>query len=608
MHFIIFSKKESFREEQINHDLLISSRAPSLISKNVVKLEISKFIIYIYPYKHIEDELRGYSYYADENQFLLCNGIVNLNNQLRKDDLLEFFHDIDTSSDPDLLGDYQLIKIDKKGDGYIKTPPVSIRQLFHYEDENLEVLSTEIKLIVDGVNKFRSKKFIDHYDYDFIEDSIYREWHDRNYPQNTVFKEIKRIFPHDHKYFKDNKLVIERKNSINIPEWFKNAYKEDREGLYDQYLQILLEFTDTNLSKFKRDIRRIILGLTGGYDSRLNASVLFQICRKHKIPLIGYTSGKKEHPDVVIAKKLSEIIDIPHFHHQPPNNCFKNAQTNEDYIDTFYTAQGDWNSNDFVPFHERELAKTISPLTGNVSPAIGVYPVNESELYMLGTDAYKRTLLWKIVEANRWKARRTLFQGCFFLPLFLTKYDVWFSLMYGAEKSKEYYKEFIYEILKRAKPELLDLPSVGDKLPRTEVEPYQERIDSKYHEKEPFLWDYDLVINKIRPVFKKKFDELNQEEKSILKKTGLNELDYFLNRDISKIIGLYRKKEITLDHFYRLLLRERFSGKIPKIKTMIKLNKEQRKSFTVPRLMILMDFAVVADMHSFEEIEDRLGI
>ncbi|WP_225369767.1 hypothetical protein [Methanobrevibacter arboriphilus] len=51
-----------------------------------------------------------------------------------------------------------MVSINSNGEGFIKTPIFSLKQLFYYEDSDFSVLSTEIKLIVDGVKKFQGKK------------------------------------------------------------------------------------------------------------------------------------------------------------------------------------------------------------------------------------------------------------------------------------------------------------------------------------------------------------------------------------------------------------------------------------------------------------------
>lgn len=206
MNFIIISAKEKFKKEYINSELLNKPTAPSLIARESLKFKISDFIVYIYPYNHIDNEVYNYSYYKDDEKFILCNGLVNFKNKLRKEKINELFEYIEEFKEEELYGDYQLISIDKEGNGYIKTPFISKRQLFFYEDEYCAVISTEIKLIIDGLQKFRESLFVNNYDLKFIEESVFKEWSNREFPRNTIFKSIKRVLPQDVKYFKKSKL------------------------------------------------------------------------------------------------------------------------------------------------------------------------------------------------------------------------------------------------------------------------------------------------------------------------------------------------------------------------------------------------------------------
>ncbi|HOI39387.1 MAG TPA: hypothetical protein PL168_01540 [Methanobacterium sp.] len=591
MHFIMISKKDSFEDEQLNEQFLSSSNAPSLISREAIKFEISNFIIYIYPYNQIDHETYGYSYYADADRLFLINGIVNTNDNLRNPDICEFFDQINESTE--LLGDYQLIAIDKGGEGFIKTPPLSVRQLFHYKDEKCEVLSTEIKLIVDGIKKFREKPFVNHFDYDFIEDSVFREWTPRELPQKTIFKEIERVMPYDTKYFKEGKLIIKKKD-IEIPQWFKDRYKESKAELFNDYYKSLVNFVESNLIRLKPNIEKICLGLTGGFDSRLSASILSKICKKHNIPFECQTSGQNTHPDVVIAKKVAQVLDVkltsikhtddivsfPYMGPNTTNYC--------DYISNFYMAHGDFNSKDYVSTYNRKI-------------------LNLSLLLMIGMDGYKKDELYKIAYANRWYGRRILFHKNFFFPLFFTEYETWFALLYAENGGEDAFKEFVYEILKRSEPELLTIPFAGDSLPQTDLEPYLKVIDSKIHYKEPFLWDYNLVNMNLKPVLSEKFDELDDDYKSFLKFLGLNELDYFLNEEIDEFIQSHLEEQIDLNELFKVLLNERLSNKYSRSISMIKMTKKNRYPYNY-KLQILMDFAVVANYYSFEEIERDLGI
>jgi len=578
MHFILISKNDKIGPE-INEKLLNSPNAPALISREAIKYEISNFIIYIYPYNHVDHELEGYSYYCDDDKFLLINGLVNINNDLRNQDILGFFSELEDSSE--LLGDYQIIKLDRNGNGFIKTPSLSIRQLFFYEDENCAVLSTDIKLIVDGITKFKSKHFVDHFDVDFVEDSLFREWSPRNFPENTIFKEIERIFPQDIKYFKEGKIIIERQNSIQIPQWFRNLYSEDKSKLYDDYYEVLMNFAETNLVNLKPNIKKIKLGLSGGLDSRLSVAILSKICRKHEIPFECYVDGQDEHPDVVIAKKIADALGIELVHSR--DNLTSNPANYPDYATTFYMSEGDFNSKDFIPDYNRQVDGL-------------------DFIIQFGMDAYKRTNMHLLYSANRWFARRILFRRNFFFPLFFTDYEVWFAFLCTELGQQDSYKEFVYEVLKRSMPQLLDIPFAGDSLPQVNVEPYLSVRDSKHHEKEPFLWDHRFVEKNLKPLLSK--NDLGIKGKFLLNLLRISELDYFLNKELGKKIGQYRNKQITLHECIKELIKERNSMNYPKIKTRINMSQEARSDFYISKLQILMDFASVVDKRSFEEVEN----
>ena len=543
------------------------------------------FIIYLYPYDHIANEIESYSYQKSDDEFILINGLVNINNNPRDHNIKEFY---DNLNDNDKLhGDFQFIYLNKDGSGFIKTPPLSIRQLFYYDDKNFTAISTEIKLIVDGIQKFRQNTFSKQFDPEFIEDVVYREWTPRNYPENTIFTDVKRIFPYDIKFFNEGKFVLERKYSIPIPKWFKEAYNADKDKLFDDYYDFLISFTETNLVQLKPNIEQISLGLTGGFDSRLSVAILSKICNKHDIAFVCKTSGEDDHPDVVIAKKIAKTLNLEYFHNKPTDNIRPNTKDYKEYFSTFYISQGDFNSKDSVLDYSRKKDNTGS-------------------FDQLGMDGYKRPTLDKIYSANIWFARRILFHKNFFFPLFFTDYEMYFALLY-AGIGEEAYKEFVYEILKRSEPELLKIPFAGDSLPQTDVEPYLTVADSKFHEKDPFLWDYQYVKKNLKPVFSKKYNNnLGMKSKIILKIAGLNEFDYFFNLTLGKTIESYRTNQINLKECIKILIKEGRSDRYPKNKTMIKMTKNSGRDPYITKMQILMDFASAANKNSFKEIEQDL--
>lgn len=580
MHYIFIQKKENFKDDHIDEEFLNQLKAPSLISKELVKFNLKNITGYVYLYNHIYDENFGKFYHTDDNGMQLINGLVCIDNVFYSD-INEFFNNLDESSD--LMGDYQLLSLDKKGNGFIKTPPISVYSLYFYEDENCKVLSTDKKLIVDCVKKFSEQKFVNHFDVDFIDDATFREWAPRNVPQNTLFKQIKRVFPSDDKYFVNGDIVIERKESIEVPQWFREEYEQDKNKLYDKYYDILINFTESSLIYLKPMISKIELGLTGGFDSRLAAAVLSGLCKKHEIPFECYSFGVDEHPDVTIPKEIARVLDVKHIHIRRVGKT-RSSQKYEDYVSTFYIAQGDFNSKNMVGDYNRRIK----------DPNI---------ISQLGYDGYKRLTMDQSYSANRWKSRVVLSVKNFSFPLFFTKYESWFARLYN-EQGSEFFKEFVYEVLKRSEPELLDIPFAGNSLPYIDVEPHGKWQDSKFHDREPFLWDYKFVRNNMKPAFIKKFDEdLGMKSKLIFKIMGLNEFDYFINKELSSIVYSYRRGEISLSTCVKKLKDERFSKKYPRKKTNVEVTKELMTDPYIKILQIIMDFAAGADKKTYREME-----
>jgi len=136
----------------------------------------------------------------------------------------------------------------------------------------------------------------------------------------------------------------------------------------------LINFVETNLVNLKPNFEKITLGLTGGLDSRITAAILSPICKNHEISFECSTSGQDTHPDVVIAKKVAKVLNAKHFHVVPPQkNRHPNTNEYKDYALTFYMAQGDWNSKDFVIGYDRKIS-------------------NFSVIAQLGMDAFKDIL------------------------------------------------------------------------------------------------------------------------------------------------------------------------------------------------------------------------
>lgn len=195
----------------------------------------------------------------------------------------------------------------------------------------------------------------------------------------------------------------------------------------------------------------------------------------------------------------------------------------------FFFAQGDYNSNDPPINKNRKIS-------------------NNQSYNLTGLDGFKRYNINLLMDSNRWYARRRLSANNFLFPLFNTTNELYFAFLYGNN-----YREFIYEVLKRANPKLLKIPAVGDSLPKNDVEPYSSTSASKFHAKEPFLWDYQYVDKNLKSVFDEYLNNIGIFNKILFKIFGFNGLDIFFNNEIVEIID--RKNKISLKDSIKKILK-----------------------------------------------------
>ena len=175
-------------------------------------------------------------------------------------------------------------------------------------------------------------------------------------------------------------------------------------------------------------------------------------------------------------------------------------------------SQGDFDSYNFEPTYTRHLP-------------------NHRYFSQTGMDIYKRDHMSSLINFNRWYSRRTLFKTNFYFPLFATCLELWFSrLFYKYYHDEDRYKEFVYNVLKRGCAGLLEVPFAFNSLPQVNVKEFDvgSGAVSTEHKINPFLWDYEFVLNELNPVLEVLFDEVNEKHGKILSKCGINPLDYFL--------------------------------------------------------------------------------
>lgn len=561
---------------------LSSINAPSLIANHFIKKEISNFTLYLYTYNQIYEEKEDIFYKITDNDIYFYNGLVSLQDSDKIPGIDEIFNAINNNQL--ILGDFQAVHLDSNNNAFFKTSDSSIFPMFCFENEDCFVLSNEFKLIVDGINCFRTN-FVNNYDYGYMEEIFNNGFFNKkegNF-RNTIFKNIKRILPHDDIYIENGSIFINHNSDIEVPSWFEESYLEDKEKFFDWYCNSLIDYSESLIKRISNNVTEIKAGITGGFDSRLTVALLSKICGKYDIQITTNTSGLPEHPDVIIGGKVANTLNLNWSNPQQigKNNLKRLPQSFQEYASTFYESQGDFDSHDFVTYYKRSVN-------------------NVSVFYQTGMDVYKRDSMSSIINFNRWYSRRTLFKSNFYFPIFSSNYELWFSRLYDKHyKNQKYYTEFVYNVLKRLNPDLLKIPFAFESLPQVDIEPFISDYTNTSHKAQPFLWDYNFVYNELKQVLQQRFDEVDNEYDSILSKSGINCLDYFLLKDrISKILNdseenkNYKKKLRALKNksFY------------PKNRVFIDLEKTKSK----PRgrsLMKLMDWASAASFDSFYSLE-----
>ena len=583
MKFFILFKKQDYDNNCIDEDFLNDIKAPSLISNGCIKKELGNVLSYIYTYKMPYDETEKFSYDFCDDEINFVNGLFyiegsDLDNSL---DSLNFA----LKNNELILGNYQSFYYNKNGVGYLKSSLSTLHPLFYYEDKNCTILANELKLIVDSVNELKKKRFIDLYDIDYIyEIRRFGNWYteeDKTTYRNTVFKDIKRITPFDEVTIENDSLNIKFNDKIEIPKWLEDFYLNDRQKFYDWYCETLLNYSDNYLKIISKNTKEITLGITGGYDSRLSLMVLSKLAPKNNIGLKTQTNGLSEHPDVIVGGKVAKTLGVPWNYEKGNEDKLRYYPSSfAQYLTTFYISQGDFDSHDTVENYSRK------------------YETSDS-FYQHGFDFYKRGDFYSIMSSNRWFSRRKLFENEFIFPVFATNLEIWISFL--CKKYCEYeFEEFIYEVIKRLNPELLDIPFANKKLPQCDIEEFvADGYTDSRHKEQPFLWDYDYVYDMLNPLFKQYYEKTENEKRNLLSQSNINSLDYIILKERIDKILLRNEDDKSLKKRLKRLKRNAF---YPVSRQLIDL-KEYDNVGRYYRLLFLMDCAVASQFSSFENLE-----
>ena len=382
-----------------------------------------------------------------EHAFVHVEGVVSG----EKDYLthVELINQLEVGLKP--FGDYIAIKIDELGDGWIDVPLMGFTPLFAYQTNLSTLLSDDLGLFFSFVFSRSKNHPTTWMNLDFIRDSMINEWGVREFPQDTLFRNVQRILPNEEWYFDRWQFRSRKRDSFQAKEEDINLYKSNKNKFYDRVFESLTHGLTTILQN--TNSKKIELLQSGGLDSRLSSCVLAPILETEKFEIKVTHYGPDDHPDVIIGKRVASVLGINSESVVGGGGVWIPASL-EDYYRCIRVSMGEWNSNNW---------RTSRQFKG--------------ELVVSGQDNFKRWTFEKVVGMNRWYAGRMRYTKA--LPVFSNPVINDVCKVYSSLNQENLHFEFAFELMRRLSPEMLDVPLVGMALPQLEVEPFSTISQSK---------------------------------------------------------------------------------------------------------------------------------
>jgi hypothetical protein len=163
--------------------------------------------------------------------------------------------------------------------------------------------------------------------------------------------------------------------------------------------------------------------------------------------------GPEDHPDVVIGKKITDLMNIPSQNKTGDGKIWM-PRTVDDYKRGMLVSWGDWSSNNW---------RTSQ--------------VFQERLVLSGQDNYKRHNWAKIFSMNRWYAARMSYTST--IPILSHQIINDMVLIYGKHDFHKAMFEFAHELMKRYNPKILEVPLVGMEIPQHPIPAYSSVRESK---------------------------------------------------------------------------------------------------------------------------------
>ena len=348
-------------------------------------------------------------------------------------------------------GDYLIFGLDSNGNGAIYSTTMTFCSLFHHKAENHDIFSTDIGLLHQCLSSRIGKTTGEFFDSNYIFESIENEWGTREFPELTMFNDIKRVLTTTQYQFKNFKLTSQSiQYQLFRPE-LESMYLEDRSNFYDYAFELIESSIRHVLNATEADEMEILM--SGGLDSRLSSALIKALAPDYGISLNATMFGPEDHPDVVIGREVAECLEIPWVNKTGDGKVWM-PRSIDDYRAGMKCSWGDWNSNNW------RTSKVF-----------------QEKLVLSGQDNYKRHNWAKIFSMNRWYAARMSYTSTF--PVLSHQIINDMVLIYGKHAFHVAMFEFAFELMKRYSPNLLEIPLVGMQIPQHPIEPYSTVRASK---------------------------------------------------------------------------------------------------------------------------------
>ena len=350
-----------------------------------------------------------------------------------------------------IQGDYLLFGLEKNGNGELFTTTMTFCPLFVHQCDTHTVLSTDIGLLNKCLINRKQTDIVEFFDVDYIFESIENEWGTRVFPEKTMFKDISRALTTTRYWFSDFQLLSKSVQYDLFRKDLEELYLKDKQLFYDHCFEIIEKSIRAVFNDLQGSTIEVLM--SGGLDSRLSTVLVNHLAGDYNISLHATLFGPLDHPDVVIGRRLTTLMNIPTENKTGDGKIWK-PRSVSDYRKCMEVSWGDWNSNNWR--------------TSNVF---------QERMVLSGQSNYKHHNWARIFSMNRWYAARMLYTST--IPILTHQIINDMVLIYGNHDFHNAMFEFAYELMKRYNPDALEIPLVGMEIPQHPIPAYSSVRESK---------------------------------------------------------------------------------------------------------------------------------